>query len=164
MKRAFHFVIIASVIFSLTGCASVRFYTKADLSGKTGLRFYTLKPYLLVEPHSEKDNTIKTSVVYLPDLANPQYISFRPGIGSSELKLAFTNGSLSSYGVVSDSRVPETINAIAGLVSKGSEAVTRFVQPGNGVLPLSTDENFKLYEIVFGPDCTNLKEVTEIKK
>jgi len=56
-------------IVLLAGCATVKVYSDAGLKNETGLRFYTLKPYLLVEPMAEKDNTVKTSVVYLPDLS-----------------------------------------------------------------------------------------------
>ncbi len=58
-----------------------------------------------MEYQAEKDNTVKTTVVYLPDLANPQYMVLKPGIGSSELKMSFNNSALESYGVVADSQV-----------------------------------------------------------
>ena len=73
----------------LTGCATVKVYSDAGLKNETGLRFYTLKPYLLVEYLAEKDNTVKTSVVYLPDLSDPAVHGLKPGIGSSELKMSF---------------------------------------------------------------------------
>lgn len=164
MKRSIPLLILTLLACILSGCASVRFYSKSDLSGKTGLRFYTVKPYLLIELHAEKDNTVKTSVVYLPDLANPQYIVLKNGIGSNELKLAFTNSSLNSYGLISESQIPETINAIAGLVSKSSDAVKQFYQPGNNANQPPSDDSFKLFEIVIGTDGTILKEVTNGNK
>ncbi|MDF1560984.1 MAG: hypothetical protein P1P83_12390, partial [Bacteroidales bacterium] len=48
----------------LTGCATVKIYSDVGLKDETGLRFYTLKPYLLVEQMANKDNTVKTSVVF----------------------------------------------------------------------------------------------------
>ncbi len=81
----------------------MKVYSDAGLKNETGLRFYTLKPYLLVEYQAEKDNTVKTSVVYLPDLSAPQFMKLKPGIGSSELKMTFSNSALESYGVVTDS-------------------------------------------------------------
>jgi hypothetical protein len=144
----------------LSGCASVRIYSRPDLTGQTGLKFYTVKPYLLVELNGEKDNLVRTSVVYLPDLANPQYLAIKPGLGSNELKLGFTNGSLSSYGVLSESQVTETINALAALASKSGYAVNQFSQPGTGEKIVSSDTPFRLYEIIIEAGGTSLKEVT----
>jgi len=154
---------ICSLLFCLlSGCASVKIYSRPDLTGETGLKFYTAKPYLLVEPNGEKDNVVKTSVVYLPDMANPQYLVMKPGLGKNELKLGLTNGSLSSYGVLSESQIAETINALAALASKSGYAVNAFGQAGNmGVNPVPAEEKFKLYEIIIETGVTRLKEVTQ---
>jgi hypothetical protein len=167
MKNKLPLFWLTLFLFIATGCASVRFYPTPGLSGKTGLRFYTVKPYLLVELHSEKDNTIKTSVIYLPDLSNPQYLVVKPGFGSNEIKMAFTNSSLNSYGLISESQIPETIDAIAGLISKSSSAAAQIAMQGGDVPQSVTDDNFKLYEIIISPDGTSLKEIKvteEIKK
>ena len=160
MKSSINSFILLSVsIILLTGCATVRFYSDPGLKNETGLRYYTLKPYLLVEYKAEKDNTIKTTVVYLPDLANPQYLVLKTGIGSNELKMTFSNGALTSYGVVSESMVSETLEAVAAMLSKSAYATQAFT---GSALP-DTDGSgtyFKLYEIISGPDGTTLKEVT----
>ena len=70
MKKLTILVVVTVAGILLTGCATVKVYSDAELKNETGLRFYTLKPYLLVEYMAEKDNTVKTSVVYLPDLAS----------------------------------------------------------------------------------------------
>ena len=145
-------------LIALTGCTSVKFYSDPDLKKETGLRYFTLKPYLLVEYKAEKDNTVKTTVVYLPDLANPQYVVAKTGIGKNELKLAFTNSARTSYGVVSESMFAETMETFAAMLSKSAYAAQAFTAP---VLP-GTDESgtyFKLYEIITGPDGTILKEI-----
>ena len=79
---------MAVSLILLAGCATVKVYSDAGLTNETGLRFYTLKPYLLVEYTSDKDNPVKTSVVFIPDISSPQYMKLKPGIGSSELKIA----------------------------------------------------------------------------
>jgi len=99
-------LIVFVSLLAFTGCASVKFYSDADLKKETGLRYYTLKPYLLVEYKAEKDNTVKTNVVYLPDLSNPQFVKITSGIGSNELSITFTNSGLTSYGIVSESEIP----------------------------------------------------------
>lgn len=160
MKRVISLIISGILICFISGCASVKIYSGSDLTKKTGLRFYTVKPYLLVELKAEKDNTVKTSVIYLPDLGAPQYIIFKPGIGSNELKLAFTNGSLNSYGLMTESQIPETINALAGLLSKSAGVAGQLAQQANRIEQVSTEPDFKLYEIVIGAEGTSLREVT----
>lgn len=160
-KHMKNIVILLAVAFILNACSSVQVYSDGELKNKTGLKYYTVKPYLLVELKSEKDNTIKTTIVYLPDMANPQFLRITPGIGSNELKMTFTNGSLSSYGLASGSEIPETINSLAALISKSSDAVKQFA----GEIPVKqipSEEPFLLYEIVITKERTVLKKV-EIK-
>ena len=141
----------------LTGCATVKVYSDAGLKNETGLRFYTLKSYLLVEYLAEKDKTIKTSVVYLPDLSDPQFMVLKPGIGSSELKMAFKNSALESYGVATDSQLSESMEAFAAMLSKSAYAAQAFKgTPPN--MPSEADEvpadpgtAFRLFEITTGP-------------
>ena len=158
MKRATPLFIFPLIMCFIGGCASVNFYTGADLTGKTGLKYYNVKPYLLVEPNATKDNSVKTSVIYLPDMANPGYIAIKPGFGSSELKVALTNGSLSSVGLLNDSKIPESMDAIAALLSKSGYAVNQFSQPGPPSQSIDQPD-FRLFEIVVGTEETTLKEV-----
>ena len=149
-------------IFLITSCATVKFYSDPGLKNETGLRYYTLKPYLLVEYRAEKDNTVKTTVVYLPDLGNPQYLVLKTGIGSNELKMTFSNGALTSYGVVSESMASQTLEAVAAMLSKSAYAAQTFTGPE---MP-AADESityFRLYEILPGRDGTTIKEVTLLK-
>jgi len=149
----------------LTGCATVKIYSDAGLKNETGLRFYTLKPYLLVEYLAEKDKTVKTSVVYLPDLSDPQFMVLKPGVGSSELKMAFKNSALESYGVAVDSQLPESMEAFAAMLSKSAYAAQAF----EGAPPNTTrvegeslpdpGTSFRLFEIITGPSGSTLREV-----
>ena len=158
MRRAISLFSISLVLCFISGCASVSFYNSPSLTGKTGLKYYNVKPYLLVEPNATKDNSVKTSIVYLPDLANPQYVAIKPGFGSSEMKISLTNGSLSSVGLLNESKIPESINALAALLSKSGYAVTQFSQPGPPEQSIDQPD-FRLFEIVVGKEETTLKEV-----
>ena len=129
MKRKITILVVPLSIILLAGCATVKVYSDAELKNETGLRCYTLKPYLLVEYLAEKDNTVKTTVVYLPDLAAPQYMVLKSGIGSSELKMSFNNSALESYGVVADSKLPESMEAFAAILSKSAYATQSFTGP-----------------------------------
>ncbi len=149
----------------LTGCATVKIYSDAGLKNETGLRFYTLKPYLLVEYLAEKDKTVKTSVIYLPDLSDPQFMVLKPGVGSSELKMAFKNSALESYGVAVDSQLPESMEAFAAMLSKSAYAAQAFegappyASSEEGELPTDPGASFRLFEIITGPSGSTLKEV-----
>jgi hypothetical protein len=158
IKRLITPIVLTVSFFALTGCASVKFYSDPGLKNETGLRYYTLKPYLLLEYKAEKDNTVKTTVVYLPDLSDPQYIVLRPGIGASEIKMTFANSALESYGVVTESQLPESLEAFAAMLSKSAYATQAFTAPE---IPytVETGECFKLYEIISGHDGTILKEI-----
>jgi len=160
MKRLIVFAAMAVACMLFTGCATVKVYSDADLKKETGLRFYTLKPYLLVEYLAEKDNTVKTTVVYLPDLSSPQFMVLKPGIGSSELKMSFNSSALESYGVAIDSKLPESMEAFAAILSKSAYATQAFTgQESQGTRNAEPGTSFRLFEILPGPDGTTLKEV-----
>jgi hypothetical protein len=167
MKRLIICLIVLSGIILFTGCATVKVYSDAELKNETGLRSYTLKPYLLVEYLAEKDNRVKTTVVYLPDLASPQYMVLKPGVGASELKMSFNNSALESYGVVTDSKLPESMEAFAAILSKSAYATQAFTRQGEGAAGQESQgtrnaepgTSFRLFEIIPGPEGTTLKEV-----
>jgi hypothetical protein len=100
----------------LSGCATVKFYSDKELTKESGIEFYSPKPYLIVEKNPAKDVSMKMSIIYLPDFNNPKYAKLKPGFGTSDLKLSLENGIITSYGITSDSKIPETITAISGLV------------------------------------------------
>ena len=155
------YILILIALTMLNSCSSVQIYSDGELKKKTGLKYYPVKPYLIVELKSNKDQTIKTSVIYLPDMASPQYLRVTPGIGANELKMSFVNGSLTSYGLTSESEIPETISSLAALISKSADVVKQLA----GEIPVkqtSGDENFLLYEIDVRVDGTVLRKV-EIK-
>lgn len=140
----------------------MKFYSDPDLKNETGLRYYTLKPYLLVEYQADKDNSVKTTVVYLPDLASPQYVMLKAGIGSSNLKLDLVNSSLQSFGSVTESQFPEAMEAFAAMLSKSAYAAQPFTGPKTttaDVVPV-----FKLYEIISYRGGTTLKEIVPVEQ
>jgi hypothetical protein len=159
MRNVFITGICPLLFCLLGGCASVKIYSNSELTTETGLKFYSVKPYLLVEMNQDKETVSKTTIIYLPDVQNPQYLVLKPGFGSNELKLSFTNGSLSSYGVLSESQVTETINALATLASKSGYAVNAFTRTDPVTQATSGNPGFRLYEIVIGTTGTSLKEV-----
>lgn len=154
MKNLF---LALTIPFLLSACASVDFYSDPGMSEKSGLKICSAKPYILVEYSAGKEKPGKTSLIWLPDLADPQYLKVKPGIGSSELKLAFSNGTLTSYGITNESQIPEAINSLASLISKSSGAIENLAAV-TGQEPASASA-FELYEIVIETDRTYLRKV-----
>jgi hypothetical protein len=158
MKRLIILSVTLTCFVIIEGCASVKVYSDPEMKNETGLRYYTLKPYLLVEYMAEKDNTVRTTIVYLPDISSPQYMVLRSGIGSASIKMDFSNSALQSYGLVTDSQLPEAMEAFAAMLSKSAYATQAFT----GSRPTSTEGGpvVKLFEVIAGPGGTMLKEVS----
>jgi hypothetical protein len=155
VKKSVLLLCLASL---LTACASVDVFKDEGLSQKTGLRIFGAKPYLLVARTEAKDKPVEISVVYLPDLANPQYIKQASGLGSSDLKLTLSNGMLTSFGSNIDPALAETLKGLGLLLSGGAEVIGKLVKA-----PLLAGEpsegTFDLYEVVIEGHQTVLKKV-----
>lgn len=141
----------------LSGCATVKFYDDASLKNETGLRLYSPKPYLLVEYLGTKTVNLKTSILYLPDLSEPQYIRIKPGIGSSALKLELSNGILTSYGLTTDTKMPEALGKITDLLTKSTSSIADVVKNKTEAEP--DQPVFELYEIAVADGQTKLIRV-----
>jgi hypothetical protein len=130
-KASFVIISLGAVIF-FSSCAQVTFHPglpgalqQPDLSARTGLKYYSAKPYILVSYTGAKDSPVKIDLISLPDLEHPVYAVFHPGWGQHIFSLAVgTNGTLSSYGQTADSKGPETISALGGLLSGAGAAAT----------------------------------------
>ncbi|MGE5406305.1 MAG: hypothetical protein ACM3NR_01230 [Methanosarcina sp.] len=145
----------------LTGCAPVKFYSDPSLTKSTGFRYYSAKPYLQVERDSQSGSIIKATVVYLPDLANPQYLYMPGGLGSRKLDVAVNNGTIEKFGLTSDNNIPEMIEAMAASVSKSADAV-KDLSGLKGVPQSGPSIVTELYEIKMDSEGTSLKKI-EIK-
>ncbi len=157
------FLLSFGISILLTSCATVKFYSDESLKNETGLRVYSPKPFLLVEYRHTKTESVRTTIVYLPDLNKPQYIKPRPGIGSNALKLDISNGFLTSYGLTTDTKMPETLGKITDLLTKSTSSITDLVRNKTDAepdLPV-----FELYEIVISDGQTKLVQVqlSEVK-
>ena len=159
MKNSIITVIVGLTIFALTGCAPVKFFSNPGLTEKTGLKYYTVKPYLMVERDPENNRVVKVTVIYLPDLANPQYMVIKDGLGSRKVDLKLTDGSINTFGLASDMKIAETIDALAGLISKGTTAITDLSKLKGIPQAAAVSTITELYEILMGPDGTTVKKV-----
>jgi hypothetical protein len=160
MKTKMFAAIVSLTVIVFTACGPVQFYSNKGLTEKTGLKYYTVKPFLHVERDSETGKIVKATIIYLPDLANPQYMIIHDGLNSRKINLKFINGSIDTFGYTSTGKVGESVDALAALISKGTDALTDL----NALKSLQAVKNpsntVELYEIIFGADKTTLREVT----
>ena len=160
MKTTFLAAIISIVIIVLNSCSPVQIYSNKSLTEKSGLKYYAVKPFLHVERDPESDRVVKATIVYLPDLANPQYMVIRDGLNSRKLNLKFTDGAINTFGYSSTGKVDLSVDALAALISKGTDALTD-LNALKSLQAAKTSANIvELYEIIFGPDKTTLREVS----
>ncbi len=154
MKKAAFLLVLAAFLAS---CAGARFFTDEALTQKTGLKYYTAKPYVLVARTESKDKPVEISVVYLPDLAHPVYVQPGSGIGSRDIKINLLNGMLVSFGQTTDPAVAESIKALSSLITGGAEAFATIAGAKGYRAP--EGGSFDLYEIVIESGRSSLKKV-----
>jgi hypothetical protein len=162
MKNSLLKLVSGVFILSFTGCSAVQFYSNSELTQKSGLKYYTVKPYLQVERESVNNSIVKATILYLPDLENPQYIAMKAGIGSKKLDLKLADGSINTFGLDSDPKIAESIAALTALVSKSATAITDLSTlkgiPG-ATAPATITE---FYDIIMTNGNTSVKKI-EVK-
>lgn len=163
-------------ILLLVGCAHVNFYSDKNLQTKTGIEFFSPKPYLLVVnlKSTKSIDLVKVGtdssyaqIVYLPDLSNPMYMEPCSGLGTNDIEIEMDNGMIKSFNNKSDAEIPETIDKITGLLGKIPE-VFKGLSVTKGKEGDKTDSKnvneyssitFKLFEIIITKTGTTLVEV-----
>lgn len=141
-------VILLSLFFYLlfNSCAGVKIYSDPELTKSSAIRFHYPKPFLLVEKNANANGGKKASIVYLPDLSEAFYAKTKSGFGQSDLKMVFENGSLASYGIGTDSKLPETIATLSTLLNTGLNQLPKLNIEDKA---LKTGElDFELYAII----------------
>lgn len=119
----FYRIVFCSVTAaSLAGCAGVTFYSSPDLKGKTGIPVYGSSPYLLVARTGKADKPVETSIIYITDPNQVIFAKPRSGFGSANLTLALSGGQLTSFGQQTDTKLPELVSSLAGIVTARATA------------------------------------------
>jgi hypothetical protein len=162
MKNALLKFISGVFILAITGCTSVQFYSNPELTKKAGLKYYTVKPYLQVEREPVNNSIVKATILYLPDLENPQYIVMKDGLGSKKLDVKLADGAISTFGLDSDPKINESVEALTELISETASAVTDLSTlkgiPGAAATPTITE----IYDIIITNGQTSVKKI-EVK-
>jgi hypothetical protein len=162
MKNALITLVSGVFILAFTGCASVKFYSNSELTKKSGLKYYPAKPFLQVERDVVNDRIVKATILYLPDLENPQYIAVKDGLGSRKLELKLTDGTITTLSLDTDPLIAETLTALGNLVSKTATAVTD-LSALKGVPPNAASSTItELYDIIIKNGVTSVKKI-EVK-
>ena len=159
MKTTISAALVSLSILVIIGCAPVQIYSNKSLTEKSGLKYYTVKPFLHVERDAETDRVLKATVIYLPDLANPQYLVIRDGLNSRKINLKFKDGSITDFGYSSTGKVSESVDALAAMISKSTDALTDINTLKTLQSAKTSSNRVELYEIIIDADKTTLREV-----
>jgi hypothetical protein len=111
--------LLAVLLFWMAGCAGVDVKKLASPGDYTeGIRFYRPAVYVLISLNVEK-KTLQATTLLLPKINEEYVINVRSGLGTVNAQFALTDGwNLTSYGDSRDSKIPEMLNAITGLVKE----------------------------------------------
>jgi len=140
LRRAVAMVVSCYAVFSIgtLGCAHVETRRVQPNENAEGVHFYRPAPYLV---RAIKDDKCTESIVYLPEKSEEWTMITHSGLGTVDASAKLADGwNLTEFGDARDSKIPETINAISGLVSAAAGAAAR----GPGAAPACATGLFKL--------------------
>lgn len=148
-----------TVLVFLSGCAPVKFYSDPEFTKSSGLKYYTVKPYLLVERDPASNNAVKASVLYIPDLEHPGYMVINNCMGARKIDLKLSEGSINTFGLSTEDKISESIEALSALISK-SAAGALDLSNLKGVPSAAPAQTLtELYEITMSEGKTSLKKI-----
>jgi hypothetical protein len=116
---------LAFLALTALGCARFEVYTDPGMKGeKTGFKYYTPKPYVLVARSDKKDEPLSISVIYLPDLSRPLYAKALPGwFGNSKLTMTFREaGTLQDFGQEGETKIADLVQQLGGFAKNIADA------------------------------------------
>lgn len=159
MRKSIFATVIVFGILAFAGCSTVKICSDPALTVKTGLKYYTAKPYILVERSSADNSIVKATLHYMPDLANPQYMYFRPGLGSAKVNLKTTDGYLDSFGIDSDTEIPELLKSLGSVISDAAGAAKSVAAVAGPESAGVTSTTIEFYEVIMTSEGTRLRKI-----
>lgn len=129
---------------ALSGCAGVDFYQEKSLQTPTGIPIYGAKPYLLVVRTGAEAKPVETSVVYITDPSQVIYAKPKSGFGTAKLTLALAGGQMTSFGQETDTKVPEMLNSVAGLITARAGAAKTAAEAAALLAGVTTKQSAQL--------------------
>ncbi len=118
----FRLAVFLCVLGFLGGCANVTISPVSKDDDGKGVRYWEPWPYLLVSQKIAKDGSAlgeakDIQIIYLPNMCKQRKIEMSAGFGSAEMEPQLTEGwMLTGLGAKADSKVSDTIGAIASLI------------------------------------------------
>ena len=158
MKNLNIFRLLPAIVL-IASCSSVRFSGSPGGNQTSGLKYYSPKPYVQVERDAVSGSVMKSTLFFLPDMENPQYMYIKPGIGSSKADVKLENGILTNFGTATDTDIPGIISSMAALVGKGGEAVSDLSQLKTPVPGDATATVTEIYELVMADGITTARRI-----
>jgi hypothetical protein len=146
------------LLLSAVSCTPFKIYSDPALSKPAGFKYYTVKPFVQVEKDSQTGAIVKATVLYLPDLSNPQYLAVKNGWGSQKIDISLNNGSIEKIGLTSDTKIPESIEALAATVSKSADAI-KDLSGLKGLPQAGSSTITELYEVIMDQEKTTLRKI-----
>ncbi|WP_372995945.1 hypothetical protein [Marinobacter sp.] len=100
--------LIVALPLVITGCASIDFD-----SDESGLAYFEPQPYMF---YTISDKCIKSiAIVTMP--GDKKRMKVSTGIGSAELTVSFSNGTVASVGQIVDSKASELLTSVSELMA-----------------------------------------------
>ena len=121
-------------VMLLGGCAGIQFSSGTD----HGLTYFDPVPHLFVTRTQDPKTsicTVSATVIMIP--GEKKQMKFKWGYGVSDLTVNLSNGMITSVNQKNDSKIPETINAFAGLAGTalGAAKTLQRERAGDGKPP-----------------------------
>jgi hypothetical protein len=156
------FSVKALILFSFLGlsaCSPVQFYSDSNLTHKSGLKYYTVKPYIIVERELSNGNIVKASTIYIPDLENPQYVVLKDGLGSKKLDIKLSDGAVTSLGLTTEPLIAESVEALSALISKSASAIDDLSMLKGNYPGAAASTITELYEVLMIEGKTSVRKI-----
>jgi hypothetical protein len=101
---------------------------------------------------------VKATVLYMPDLEHPNYVAVNNGMGARKIDLKLSEGSINTFGLATEDKISESIDALSALISKSAAAasdLSKLKAP-----PVATSPSIiELYEVVMTDGRTSLRKI-----
>ena len=149
-------VVLSAVLVCACARVIVTHVPAGDVSN--GVHFYEPRAYLLVGMEHKTDEKktdenkagektkvpdhYTSQIIWLPDPSRRFNVEVKPGLGTVDGNMKLSNGwMLSEFGAKSDSKIPETVTSVSGLVKEAA-----------GFAAAEVTSEVGLYRIDIAPD------------
>lgn len=165
-------ILMLLLCFDFIGCASVKFLGEKKVN--TGFAYHPAKPYLLIirEKVTTTDKgtttatekateTVTVKIISIPDVSKECFVKTTGFLGSADLNLTVTDSMLTQIGAKTDSKIPDTINALAALTTSAAKILVPTGEKTTQATSSESQQQIQLYEIIEDGEGIGFKLVTD---